>query len=724
MGLLKDTGGTRIHDAVSSRERCELLIELGEAQSRMGEHEIAEESLRAAAALAEQLRDSALVTRIVLAVPALHWPGPGETNQLAVLLAQRGLVIELEDRSSRRILMARLAAELSYAPGNQGQCAELIATAMDQVPNETDPRYELYVRLYRDLMLRRPAQLSDRIANAEEVSRLAIQVGDYRACCAAALAKASSLTAIGDMAAAEISTEFVLGILPASEVVSSSGFSAGYRAYRAVMDGRFAVAWQEFGRCRAVAEAYNFPCLVDACWPAMLAPYTEEKWLAELESLAEDTVRRRRSVLVYTALLSWLKARLGRFADASYLLDRLAADRFENLSSSAEGLVGMAVLAEVCAALNRPDYSAILYERLLPYVGLNLALNAIAVLGSLARYVGVLCLTLGKLDEAISHFERSFCFNRRIGGRPWAIQSGVEFVSSLLRRGSAEDKARVLDLLSPLEAEAEGLKMAHALSKLAAFRELLGAGKLASTAICESTSMRMADSLMLVDRDGPINIADSTPVQDNANLESAPSDRSEDKPARNERVAIFCRSGEYWQIGYRESVLSVKHRRGLELISFLVRHPGREFFARELVQEGEVQSRGAHLKEVQIADNDSGPVLDAEAKRSYRERLTEIREEVEKLREANDIERAAKLEEEQDFLTRELARAIGLFGRDRKLGSEAERARKRVSIAITRAIRLISLHRDYFGRYLEYSIRTGNVCSYNPDPENPVRWIL
>jgi hypothetical protein len=120
-------------------------------------------------------------------------------------------------------------------------------------------------------------------------------------------------------------------------------------------------------------------------------------------------------------------------------------------------------------------------------------------------------------------------------------------------------------------------------------------------------------------------------------------------------------------------------------------------------------------------------VLDAEAKRSYRERLTEIREELERLRDANDIGRAAKLEEEQDFLTRELARAIGLFGRDRKLGSESERARKRVSIAITRAITLISVHDQHFGHLLKRSIRTGNtgnVCSYSSDPENPIRWIL
>jgi hypothetical protein len=144
----------------------------------------------------------------------------------------------------------------------------------------------------------------------------------------------------------------------------------------------------------------------------------------------------------------------------------------------------------------------------------------------------------------------------------------------------------------------------------------------------------------------------------------------------------------------------------------------------ELTHEGEARRRAYGPEDRRIGDDTGAPVLDAEAKRSYRERLREIRDEVENLREANDVERASKLEEEQDFLTRELARALGLFGRDRKFGSEAERARKRVSIAITRAIRLLSLHDEHLGRYLERSIRTGNLCCYIPDPGNPVKWSL
>jgi len=669
-------------------ERCELLIALGEAQSRQGENEAAENSLREAAALAERLQDPGRLMRIVLALPAWHWPGPGEANPLALLLAQRGLAIDREDDSRRAILMARLAAELSYAPDDRRYSADLAAAALEQVLTKRDPRSELYVRLYRDQVLRQPEQLSERIANSEEVLRLAIEAGDYGACCIAALGKSSSLVTMGDMAAAEHAAKFAVGIVPTSQVRFHHGLSSAYRVHRAVIDGRFADAAQEFSRCCALADEYKLPYLVDACWPTMLMPYGEEECLSAIEAMAEDTVRRRPSALVYAALLSWLKVQIGRFADASFLLERLAADEFANLSSSAEGVVGLAALGSVCAALDRTDYALILHDRLLPYAGMNATLNAVAMFGSAEKYVGVLASLVGRLDEAIGHFEKSFRFDRKTGARPWAIYSGYELASSLARRGTAEDRAKALDLLPGLEAEAAELKMKRALARLGETRELLSEGKVTPRKGHDVTGSPVVEPGVL-------------------------GDIGQRHPAKGTRVAMFCRNGEYWQVGYQGKPFSLRHRRGFELIWLLLQRPDQEFFALELAYEGGAHPQARDTEERRDADG-AAPILDREAKRSYRERLREIRAELEEFRDDNDFEHALKLEEEQDFLTRELSRAIGLFGRDRKFGSESERARKRVSIAITRAIRLISLHDEHFGRYLERSISTGNLCCYTP----------
>ena len=327
--------------AADTREHCERLIDRGEHEARLGENEAAENSLREAAIFAERLEDAALLTRIVLALPAWHWPGPGEANPLALLLARRALVIERKNGNLRAILMSRLAAELSYVPSRQAESAELAEAAIRQVSVEADPWTELYVRLYRDQVLRRPQQLAERLENAEIVSRLAIEEGDYGACCIASLGKVNAMMALGDMAGAGHAAEFAIGIMPASQIKLHHGLSAAYQAHRAAMDGRFEAAAQEFDYCRTLADKHSFAHLIDASWPAMLMPYSELGRLSELEAIAEDTHRRRRSTQVYAALLSWLKVQLGRTADASFLLEQLAADEFANLSESPEAIAGL-----------------------------------------------------------------------------------------------------------------------------------------------------------------------------------------------------------------------------------------------------------------------------------------------------------------------------------------------------------------------------------------------
>ena len=84
--------------------------------------------------------------------------------------------------------------------------------------------------------------------------------------------------------------------------------------------------------------------------------------------------------------------------------------------------------------------------------------------------------------------------------------------------------------------------------------------------------------------------------------------------------------------------------------------------------------------------SDLGPVLDGNAKQAYRARLQELHADLDEARSSGNEPAALKVEEELRFLTREIARAVGLFGRDRKTGSDGERARVRVTNSIRFAI--------------------------------------
>ena len=89
-----------------------------------------------------------------------------------------------------------------------------------------------------------------------------------------------------------------------------------------------------------------------------------------------------------------------------------------------------------------------------------------------------------------------------------------------------------------------------------------------------------------------------------------------------------------------------------------------------------------------------------------------------------DQEREAQAEGERDFLIRELARAVGLGGRDRHAAAPSERARASVTRSIRRALARISEHHPELGAHLERTVRTGTYCAYLPDPGTPRRWVL
>jgi len=82
----------------------------------------------------------------------------------------------------------------------------------------------------------------------------------------------------------------------------------------------------------------------------------------------------------------------------------------------------------------------------------------------------------------------------------------------------------------------------------------------------------------------------------------------------------------------------------------------------------------------------------------------------------------SKIEEELQFLTRELAKAIDLFGRDRTRGSSNERARLRVTNAIKYAIAGIITEHQPLAQHLTKTIKTGFYCAYRPDVR--LDWML
>ena len=120
--------------------------------------------------------------------------------------------------------------------------------------------------------------------------------------------------------------------------------------------------------------------------------------------------------------------------------------------------------------------------------------------------------------------------------------------------------------------------------------------------------------------------------------------------------------------------------------------------------------------------SDAGEILDPQARAAYKQRLSELREELAEAQQFHDLGRSEQLAAEIDFLTHELTSAVGLGGRARRMGSPAERARVNITRAIKLALRKIGEHHPALGPHLATTIKTGVYCSYTPDVRMPITW--
>jgi tetratricopeptide (TPR) repeat protein len=190
-------------------------------------------------------------------------------------------------------------------------------------------------------------------------------------------------------------------------------------------------------------------------------------------------------------------------------------------------------------------------------------------------------------------------------------------------------------------------------------------------------------------------------------------DRIEVAASAPTETNAFRREGDYWSVVFEGRTVRVRDLKGMRYLAQLLAHPGREFHVLDLVAAEAGQ---------QMALGDAGEMLDERAKTAYRRRLAEIEDDIEQARALEDAEREAQADAERDFLVRELSRAVGLGGRDRRAASASERARSGVTRAVRQGIARIGEHHPQLGEHLNRAVRTGTYCAYDPDPGVPGSW--
>lgn len=179
------------------------------------------------------------------------------------------------------------------------------------------------------------------------------------------------------------------------------------------------------------------------------------------------------------------------------------------------------------------------------------------------------------------------------------------------------------------------------------------------------------------------------------------------------RQPTFRKRTDRWEIWFEQGeTIYLNEAKGLEYIYMLLQQPGHVHSATDL---------RAHVAgHYGIPSGAIGVTADKKAIRSYKAQIDDLRAELDKAAEQNDLGRVQRLQEEIEALQAHLRGCLNLAGRPRE-ANDAERARKAVSIAIRRALQRLRDVHPTLARHLDAALHVGiNLC-YLPDP--PVSWI-
>jgi hypothetical protein len=176
--------------------------------------------------------------------------------------------------------------------------------------------------------------------------------------------------------------------------------------------------------------------------------------------------------------------------------------------------------------------------------------------------------------------------------------------------------------------------------------------------------------------------------------------------------SVFRRLGQIWVIKYDRSMILMQDARGLAYLARLLADAGRVVPAASLLA-------AVTGIDPRISSGSSGRLLDDQAMSRYKQRYTELQEELEEAESRHDLGGIAKAQAEMEAFGTEIARATGLGGKKRER-TDAEKVRKAVSMAVSRAIDSIRNEHAILGRHLQNSVSPGLTFRY--DPEHDPGW--
>ena len=426
------------------RERCEILLRLGEALFGFDIARSREVFLEAAT-LAEKIGDGER-----LAVAALGVGGPNAASPTSVTfdrvqidLLERALVALGEGETALRVtVMAQLANALFFST-SFARVHDLAEEALRIARRLNDPSTLLRVLVKTALALWR--ERAEMLAVAREIATLGDQcrVGPdilYAGNLVAFIAHLES----GEIAETKQQAERVVeasrrgGSFVRSAVPMMSGALAA-------LEGRFEDAERHTLELLELADETRNPLGRQVSFLQITLVRWQQGRLAEVVGGFRAAEARHPGIPASRTWLLWIDAELGNEADARALLAAMMPDGIPRLPRDLIWLQSLCLFSRAVIRLNDESRALALVELLRPYADRIAVAMVYSCFGPVALYLGGLATLLSRFDEAEDHFELALAKSARLGSPPWTAHTQHDYAKMLLRRGRAGDAAKAKD---------------------------------------------------------------------------------------------------------------------------------------------------------------------------------------------------------------------------------------------------------------------------------------
>jgi DNA-binding SARP family transcriptional activator len=439
-----------------ARARCELLLDLGDAQARAGEMDDARRTFFEAAESSRAAELPEHLARAALGYGGRFvWARATNDPRVVTLLEAARSALGEEDSALRARVLARLAG----ARRSERDCGprdRLSREAVEVARRAGDPSALAYALDGRCAVLLLPDNPAERVEAAAELLRAAEHANEKEAAFQAHVYRALALVQIGDMDAARVALDEAAPIADDLRQPAQRWVVAGTQAAFDLFAGRLTVVEESMSLYRELGVIAHERDALATELELMYVLQRELGCLAELEPAISEAVGLYPDY-PFGCMLAHLHSELGREAEARVAFDHQAADDFARLNRDNEWLLGMSFLPEVAAFLGDTARAGTIYTLLRPFAEHNVFSHVSPILGSMHRYLGLCAGTAMLLDDAEHHFERAIDLNAAMGSRPWVAWTQHDYARMLLGRGRKADREHAAALLASARHTADEL---------------------------------------------------------------------------------------------------------------------------------------------------------------------------------------------------------------------------------------------------------------------------